>query len=85
MPESSEADSTRPVVDAECKVERWALANEIAHDLSGPLCFFRVLLDHLARGGALEADDLAAGREEIQRMERLVQRLRSLREAESQS
>lgn len=45
---------------------------ELAHEIAYPLAFFRHLVDTLARGETIPADDVDIGREEIARLERML-------------
>jgi signal transduction histidine kinase len=55
-----------------------ALAAELGHDLQGPLNLFRSVTDRLERGQALDGEDVALLREELERLGRLTGRLREL-------
>lgn len=54
------------------------VAAEVAHEVRYPLNFFRSLFERVGRGHALEAEDLDIGREEVDRLERLVSGLRRM-------
>lgn len=58
-----------------------ALAAELGHDLQGPLNLFRLSLDRLRRGEALDAEDLSLLGEELERLGQLSTRLRGLARA----
>jgi len=55
-----------------------ALAAEVGHELQGPLNLFRLAHDRLARGDALDHEDLSLLDEELLRLSRLSARLRTL-------
>jgi signal transduction histidine kinase len=55
-----------------------ALAAEVGHELQGPLNLFRLTHERLARGSALDDEDLALLDEELARLSRLSARLRTL-------
>lgn len=55
-----------------------ALAAELGHDLQGPLNLFRLSLERLNRGDALDQEDLSLLGEELERMGQLNTRLRGL-------
>lgn len=55
------------------------LAAELGHELAYPLNFFRYLLDRAASPRGLEAEDLDIGREEVERLARMLQTLRRMR------
>lgn len=54
------------------------VAGEIAHEIRHPINFFRSVFDTAATGAPLDAEELDVGREEIERLERLVAGLRRL-------
>ncbi len=54
------------------------VAAEIAHEIRYPLNYFRSLFDHGVKGGRLTADDVDVGREEVDRLERLVAGLKRM-------
>jgi signal transduction histidine kinase len=55
-----------------------ALAAELGHDLQGPLNLFRSITERLERGHALDSEDVALLREELERLGRFTGRLREL-------
>jgi signal transduction histidine kinase len=55
-----------------------ALAAELGHDLQGPLNLFRLMTERLGAGQALDDEDVALLREELERLSALNARLRSL-------
>lgn len=55
-----------------------ALAAELGHELQGPMNLFRLARERLARGAALEEEDLSLLDEELGRLGRLTSRLRTL-------
>jgi signal transduction histidine kinase len=55
-----------------------ALAAELGHDLQGPLNLFRLMTDRLGSGQALDDEDVALLREELERLSALNARLRNL-------
>jgi signal transduction histidine kinase len=55
-----------------------ALAAELGHDLQGPLNLLRLVRDRLSAGEALDADELEALGEEIERLADMSARLRAL-------
>lgn len=54
------------------------LAAELSHELAYPLNFFRYLLEHAARGESLAPQDVEIGREEVERLQRMLVSLRQL-------
>jgi signal transduction histidine kinase len=58
-----------------------ALAAELGHDLQGPLNLFRLSLERLTRGDALDEEDLSLLGEELERLGQLNTRLRGLARA----
>jgi len=54
------------------------VAAEIAHEIRYPLNYFRSLFEHGAKSGRLTADDIDVGREEVDRLERLVAGLKRM-------
>lgn len=58
-----------------------ALAAELGHDLQGPLNLFRLNIERLARGEALDEEDVSLLREELARLSLLNGRLRELAKA----
>jgi len=54
------------------------LAAELGHDLQGPVNLFRLAKERLARGEALDEEDLSSLDEELERLSRLTKRLREL-------
>jgi len=58
-----------------------ALAAELGHDLQGPLNLFRMSLERLTRGEALDQEDLSLLAEELERLGQLNARLRGLARA----
>jgi signal transduction histidine kinase len=58
-----------------------ALAAELGHDLQGPLNLFRLSLERLNRGEALDQEDLSLLAEELERLSQLNARLRGLARA----
>jgi two-component system, NtrC family, sensor histidine kinase HydH len=77
-----EIEARRRQQAAAWRGEREALvetvAAEIAHEVRYPLNFFRTSFERLARSEALDAEDVDIGREEIDRLERMVSGLRRL-------
>jgi signal transduction histidine kinase len=77
-----ELEARRRQQAAAWRGEREALvetvAAEIAHEVRYPLNFFRTSFERLARGVALDAEDVDIGREEIDRLERMVAGLRKM-------
>ncbi|HEU4411726.1 MAG TPA: GAF domain-containing sensor histidine kinase [Polyangiaceae bacterium] len=55
------------------------LGAELAHEIAYPLNYFRHLLDRLAKGLPQKADDVEIGREEVERLRRMVAAMRKLR------
>ena len=54
------------------------VAAEIAHEIRYPLNYFRSLFERGAKSGRLTADDIDVGREEVDRLERLVAGLKRM-------
>ncbi len=54
------------------------VAAEIAHEIRYPLNYFRSLFERGAKSGKLTADDIDVGREEVDRLERLVAGLKRM-------
>jgi signal transduction histidine kinase len=54
------------------------LVAELSHELAYPLNFFRYLLEHAARGEPLARQDVEIGREEVERLQRMLVSLRQL-------
>jgi signal transduction histidine kinase len=54
------------------------VAAEIAHEIRYPLNYFRSLFERGAKSGTLTADDVDVGREEVDRLERLVAGLKRM-------
>jgi signal transduction histidine kinase len=54
------------------------VAGEIAHEIRHPINFFRSVFDGAAAGEELDGEEIEVGREEIDRLERLVAGLRRL-------
>jgi signal transduction histidine kinase len=54
------------------------VAAEIAHEIRYPLNYFRSLFERGAKSGRLTADDVDVGREEVDRLERLVAGLKRM-------
>lgn len=52
------------------------LSAEIAHEVRYPINYFRMLFERTSRGQPLEVEDVDIGREEVERLERLVVSLR---------
>jgi signal transduction histidine kinase len=77
-----ELEARRRQQAAAWRGEREALvetvAAEIAHEVRYPLNFFRTSFERLARGESLDAEDVDIGREEIDRLERMVSGLRRM-------
>nr|BDT38649.1 ATP-binding protein [Myxococcus sp. MH1] len=68
-------------VDAAHEEKRLALAllsAEISHEMAYPLNFFRHLLRQGGKGQVLDGEDIDIGREEIERLERMLTSLRRL-------
>lgn len=55
------------------------LGAELAHEIAYPLNYFRHMLDRMAKGRPQQADDIETGREEVERLRRMVTALRKLR------
>jgi signal transduction histidine kinase len=77
-----ELEARRRQQAAAWRGEREALvetvAAEIAHEVRYPLNFFRTSFERLARGEPLDGEDVDIGREEIDRLERMVSGLRRM-------
>ncbi|HEX9621190.1 MAG TPA: ATP-binding protein [Polyangiaceae bacterium] len=54
------------------------VAAEIAHEIRYPINYFRSVFERTARGEHLDAEDVDIGREEVDRLERLVSGLRRM-------
>jgi signal transduction histidine kinase len=54
------------------------VAAEIAHEIRYPLNYFRSLFERGGKSGRLTPDDIDVGREEVERLERLVSGLRRM-------
>jgi signal transduction histidine kinase len=54
------------------------VAAEIAHEIRYPINYFRSVFERGARGDVLDAEDIDVGREEVDRLERLVSGLRRM-------
>jgi signal transduction histidine kinase len=54
------------------------VAAEIAHEVRYPINYFRSLFERGARSASLSADDIDVGREEVDRLERLVSGLKRM-------
>lgn len=54
------------------------MAAELGHELQGPLNLFRSMAERVERGEALDGEDAASLREEVERLSRLSGRLRQL-------
>jgi two-component system, NtrC family, sensor histidine kinase HydH len=54
------------------------VAAEIAHEIRYPINYFRSVFERGARGEQLDADDVDVGREEVDRLERLVSGLKRM-------
>jgi two-component system sensor histidine kinase HydH len=54
------------------------VAAEIAHEIRYPINYFRSVFERGAKGEALDAEDVDIGREEVDRLERLVSGLRRM-------
>lgn len=54
------------------------VAGEIAHEIRHPINFFRSVFDGASSGAPLDEEEIEVGREEIERLERLVAGLRRL-------
>jgi signal transduction histidine kinase len=54
------------------------VAAEIAHEIRYPINYFRSVFERGARGEHLDADDVDVGREEVDRLERLVSGLKRM-------
>lgn len=55
------------------------LGAEIAHEIVYPLNFFRFLLDELRSTGKIELQDITIGQDEVERLERMLTSLRSMK------
>lgn len=75
------ASSGLPSPPTERRAAAGALAAELAHDLQGPLNLFRLSTERLARGEALDAEDVSLLQEELSRLGQLNARLRDLARA----
>lgn len=76
------AGSTSDRLSTSARAERRALAGalaaELGHDLQGPLNLFRLTTERLARGEALDEEDVSLLQEELARLGHLNGRLREL-------
>jgi signal transduction histidine kinase len=54
------------------------VAAEMAHEIRYPINYFRNLFERSAHGAKLEAEDIEVGREEVDRLERLVSGLKRM-------
>ncbi len=54
------------------------VAAEIAHEIRYPINYFRSVFERSAQGEKLDADDIDVGREEVDRLERLVSGLKRM-------
>ena len=54
------------------------VAAEIAHEIRYPINYFRSVFERGAKGDVLDAEDIDVGREEVDRLERLVSGLRRM-------
>ncbi|HEX6273572.1 MAG TPA: ATP-binding protein, partial [Polyangiaceae bacterium] len=54
------------------------VAAEMAHEIRYPINYFRTLFERSAQGAKLEAEDIEVGREEVDRLERLVSGLKRM-------
>jgi signal transduction histidine kinase len=72
------ADRVATSVRAERRAVAGALAAELGHDLQGPLNLFRLTTERLARGEALDQEDVSLLQEELGRLSQLNARLREL-------
>jgi len=54
------------------------VAAEVAHEIRYPINYFRSVFEREARGERLDADDIDVGREEVDRLERLVAGLKRM-------
>ena len=73
--------SLEPVSSLERRAAVGALAAELGHDLQSALNLFRLSLDRLTRGQALDQEDLSLLGEELERLGQLNGRLRGLARA----
>lgn len=71
-------DRVLPSPKAERRLAVGALAAELGHDLQGPLNLFRLHAERLARGEALDEEDLGLLGEELERLRVIGGRLREL-------
>ena len=72
------SDRLSTSVRAERRALAGALAAELGHDLQGPLNLFRLTTERLARGEALDEEDVSLLQEELARLGQLNGRLREL-------
>lgn len=77
LPAKSER-AVLPLRRADRRVAAGALAAELGHELQGPLNLFRLSVDRLARGEALDQEDVSLLQEELERLSQLNARLREL-------
>ena len=70
-----------PSAPTERRAVAGALAAELGHDLQGPLNLFRLNTERLARGEALDSEDVSLQEEELRRLSQLSARLRELARA----
>jgi signal transduction histidine kinase len=54
------------------------VAAEMAHEIRYPINYFRNLFERSAKGAQLDAEDIEVGREEVDRLERLVSGLKRM-------
>src|SRR5262245_41958697 len=72
------SDAARSLEDAERRALVGALAADVGHELAGALTLFRLTVDRLEAGAALDAEELSVLREELEHLSRLRARLREL-------
>lgn len=82
-PASADAQMSDPTLERRLTVA--VLAADTAHDLATPLAFFADLLAMLEAGRAPSAEDIAIGREELERSRRLLATLRLVRPVTTES
>jgi signal transduction histidine kinase len=77
-----ELEARRRQQAAAWRGEREALvetvAAEIAHEVRYPINYFRSVFERVAQGESLDAEDVDVGREEVDRLERMVSGLRRM-------